>query len=339
MSRVLHYARSIAMASTPDSAAADLYGVAVWNVRWPLILLYPLSASFFWFAYLRLTEVISTRYLPHRYGRMNEFNRKCFRQNVLSGLHTCMSTVLLFSALLTDPTLHEATSRLYPCDSWLLYSDIAISLGYFSYALPTSVVMAKAGFPYGSKLMIAHHALVVGAQSTFLLTQYPSGYMAASGFLFELTNVFFVPHVLLLQLEGAGGAAQTCLGVMLVIVYTLARCVACTYLAAQSLGDLARFAPAHATAWLPALIGLGCFYGLLGISWWWYVTSILPALHTGLQGALGESYHHTCCPAPLRRWAWRHLSAEGRAQAASARQRFAALKELQAEMGSAGGDA
>ena len=327
-------------AASAASAATEVpYGSSVWNVRWPLILLYPLSASFFWLAYLRLTATFATRYLPHRFGRMNAFNQKCFRQNLLSGLHTCISAILLFIALITDPALSGGGRRLYPSDSKVLYADIAMSLGYFSYALPISVVMAKAGFPYGSYLMVAHHALVVGAQSTFLLTQYPSGYMAASGFLFELTNVFFIPHVLLIQLEGEGGAGQTALGVALVIVYTLARCVACSYLAMLSVGDLARFAPVHAASWLPCLVGLFCFYGLLLISWWWYVSAILPALHKGLQGALGDTYHHLCCPAPLRRCVWRHLSAEGRAQAASARQRFAALKELQAEMGSAGGDA
>ena len=142
-------------------------------------------------------------------------------------MHTLLSTVCLLGALLSDSSLH--TSRLYPHESLVLYLDISMSLGYFTYSLPMSVVMAEAGFPYGSYLMIAHHTLVFGAQSTFLLTQYPSGYMAASGFLFELTNVFFVPHVIMLQL-GVSAALRNAVGAMLVVVYTGGRCVLCTAL-------------------------------------------------------------------------------------------------------------
>jgi len=155
--------------------------------------------------------------------------------------------------------------------------------------------------------------------------------MAASGFLFELTNVFFIPYVLLQQL-GAAETVRTALGAVLVVVYTLARCVACTALAVQSLHDLGRFAPPRAACWLFAAVGLGCFYGLLLISWYWYAVSILPALHAALKQRLGDTYHHACCPAAVRRVAWRRLTREGRESTSEARLKFRALQELRGEI-------
>ena len=295
-------------------------------------IVYPLSAAFFWGAYVWLTVWFCESVLPLRYQEMNEFNRKCFRQNLLSGLHTVLSVMCLLGALINDADLYQGERRLYPHTSLLLYLDIAMSLGYFSFSLPISVVMAKAGFPYGSYMMIMHHALVFVAQLTFLLTQYPSGYMAASGFLFELTNVFFIPHVLMLQLQIGWTAVRTALGIGLFAVYTLARCLACSALAAASVGDLKAFAPPEPTGWVAACLGLACFYGLLLISWWWYFTAILPALHAKLQTYLGEFYYRACCPAPLRRIAWRMLTREGWQERARARQQFRVLQELRAEI-------
>ena len=243
-----------------------------------------------------------------------------------------LSSVCLLSALLNDSGLIFGDTRLYRHESFLLYLDISMSFGYFSFALPMSVVMARAGFPYGSHMMIVHHALVAIAQSTFLLTRYPSGYMAASGFLFELTNLFFIPHIVLIQLRADCPRLRALIGLLLVLVYTLARCITCSALALQSLADLGRFRPPAASCWLFAVLGLLCFWGLLGISWYWYVQTILPALHKGLQESCGETYYHACCPAPVRRLLWRRLTREGRASTEDARLAFKALQELRSEM-------
>ena len=63
--------------------------------------------------------------------------------------------------------------------------------------------------------------------------------------------------------------------------------------------------------------------------------NILPATHAGLQEALGPTYHHACCPAPLRRLWWRYLSSEGREARRVAQQRLLALQEMRIEMASA----
>lgn len=310
---------------------------ALLHPRWPLLCVYPLFAAFFWIGYLRLVRLLFRWFMPERYDRFSEMNEICFRQNVLSGVHTLLSAMCLLAALVVDRDL-LTTNRLYAHDSMLLYLDLSMSLGYFSFSLPMSVAMASEGFPYGSRLMVVHHSLVAAAQVTFLLTQYPSGYMAASGFLFEATNLFFIPHVLLLQL-GAPQRLRSVVGGALVIVYTLARCVACTALAVLSVSDLRHFTPppdvqragGAAGCWLAMGCGLGCFYGLLLISWYWYFTSILPSLHSGLQAVLGRHYYRACCPARLRLAVWRRFTREGRAHDEREREMRAALRALRAE--------
>ena len=289
--------------------------IGAFNTRWPLYTVYPCAAAFFWLSYLVLLPAFSRWAVPVRYGKFNAFNERCWRQNLNSLLHTSLAVCLLCAVLLTDDEIFSR--RLYQHDNLLLYFDISLSLGYFTFALPMSVYMAfvlKAGFPYGSPIMSLHHTLVVLAQATFLLTQYPAFYMAASGALFELTNVFFIPHVLMIQLE-VSGPLQQANGLLLVLAYTVFRVVACTAICVLSLGDFASFTPPHPSGWAAALVAMGCLYGLTTMSWYWYVRDIVPALHAGLQETLGDEYHHTCCSAPLRQWAWRTLTAEGREHA------------------------
>lgn len=266
----------------------------------------------------------------------NPFNERCWRQNILSGVHTAGSTILLLTAILGDSSI-LGERRLYPHDNLILYLDISMSLGYFSFSLPMAYYMAftlRAGFPYGSSQMVFHHGMVVIAQATFLLTQYPSAYMAASGLLFELTNVVYIPHVLMIQLN-APATARTMVGLALAVVYTLARCIVCTALAVISFGDLREFSPPTSGAWVAALLGLCCFYGLLLLSWYWYFTAIVPSIHEGLAHAFGRQYYRACCPRRVRLLAWRRFTAEGREEEELQRARLKALQELREEAAAA----
>ena len=65
--------------------------------------------------------------------------------------------------------------------------------------------------------------------------QYVSFYMAASGLLFELTNVFYIPQVLMVQLRYQSPFA-TAISLLLVATFTVGRVVCCTYLAVLSIG-------------------------------------------------------------------------------------------------------
>ena len=71
---------------------------------------------------------------------------------------------------------------------------------------------------------------------------------------------------------------------------------------------------------------------LLLLSWYWYFTAILPSVHEGLAHAFGPRYYHACCPATVRRAAWRRLTREGRESRNQAALRFRALQELRGEL-------
>ena len=118
------------------------------------------------------------------------------------------------------------------------------------------------------------------------------------------------------------------------MTYTLARCVVCTVLCIMSLFDLRSFAPpaeSAAASWRATLLGLGCLYGLLAISWYWYITAVLPMLHQGLQLALGEEYYRACVPEWLRRLTWRYCTEGGREERRMAAERLRVLQELREE--------
>ena len=54
-------------------------------------------------------------------------------------------------------------------------------------------------------------------------------------------------------------------------------------------------------------------------------------LHKGLGQALGPTYYHRCVPAPLRRFAWRYCSDDGREARRIAQERLRVLQELHDE--------
>jgi hypothetical protein len=106
---------------------------------------------------------------------------------------------------------------------------------------------------------------------------------------------------------------------------------ACTYLAGLALVDFATFAPPAPAGWPLAVISLGCFDGLLALSWHWYCGDILPMVHEGLEEHLGADYHHACVPAWLRRIAWTRLTSEGRAHRRHLQDQLATLRALREE--------
>lgn len=134
---------------------------------------------------------------------------------------------------------------------------------------------------------------------------------AISGALFELTNLFYVPMVLMLQLDVEGLAPRVC-GLLLVVAYSLFRVLACSALCLLGASDFACFSAPQPSASLAAATGLLCFSGLTCMSWYWYLADILPAFHRGVQEVVGETYYHSCCPACVRRFFWRHCTADGR---------------------------
>lgn len=75
---------------------------------------------------------------------------------------------------------------------------------------------------------------------------------------------------------------------------------------------------------------LGAYLAVLVLSYYWYVTEVLPRLHKALQDLFGESYHRRGCPARV----WRLIDAcgpEARQRRRDIRARAAALKQLRSE--------
>ena len=177
---------------------------------WSFFVVFPAASAFFWLNYLAVLPYASRRILPLRHASFSPMNEMCWRQNINSALHTSFAAVCMTAVLVLDTDLRS--DRLSAHRNWLLYIELSLSLGYFSFALPMAAYMTyglKAGFPYGSPIMSLHHVLVVAAQLTYLLTEAPAFYMAAAGSLFELTNVFFIPHVLMIQLGVTGPCPLT----------------------------------------------------------------------------------------------------------------------------------
>jgi hypothetical protein len=307
------------------------------RIQWPLIL-QPLSCAFFWGAYLYVLPVLGRRLFADRYREFHPMNERCFRQNILSGIHTLLSVGCLSTAVATMLSEGVSGQRLEPRENFWLYLDISLSLGYFCFSLPISAHMTfvlDAGFPYGSPLMVFHHVLVVVAQATYLLTGYPALYMAISGLLFEITNAFFIPHILMTQLSMNGGLASTAMGLLLVVSFTICRAVGCSVLVLVMLTDLYAFQPEEGAAWLAAALSCACLSGLLLISWYWYLFTVLPALHAGLQSYFGDAYYQAglrCVPVRLQRFVWTTCSSEGREEARAAQIKFEALQSVRMEL-------
>lgn len=114
------------------------------RVRWPFWVALPASSAFFWLAYVFVLPRVSRRLIPRTYASFNEFNERCWRQNLNSLLHTTFAAPALTYVLLSDGPLRATGARLMPAESLLLYLDIALSLGYFSFALPQARSPASA---------------------------------------------------------------------------------------------------------------------------------------------------------------------------------------------------
>ena len=72
------------------------------------------------------------------------------------------------------------------------------------------------------------------------------------------------------------------------------------------------------------------------MSWYWYFTVILPALHNGLIEHFGDNYYvpvyHALCPPPVRYFLWSRLTEAGRDYDRMMRDRMELLRELRADM-------
>lgn len=282
------------------------------QLHWPLYYVFPACTAGFYVWYL-----VSPMYpalLPRAYAQWHELDKKCWRQNTASAVHSLIVVSSLIGIQASDPEI--AIAGLSPYYNWWLYVTASISLAFFSLAFPWSLYMyffLKARQPYTRLSLCVHHMVVVSALLVYLLTQYCPHQGALAILLMEITNWFYVPHLLLTQL-GHKGTLWTANGICFVIAYTSCRIFACTWLAIQMVIDVARFNPPQDVGWAAISVSLGSLYVLLYLSFFWFIADVAPTTHNALKDLLGEDYHRRCCPAKLRALASHHSAAYKREQ-------------------------
>lgn len=291
----------------------------------------PTAAALAWGSYLLLRHGRPRWLLPADFARWSALNQMCWAQNLTSFAHSIASVSILLAAIATDPALRRA--GLGPYASSRASVGVGLSLGYFAFALPWSIHLyfcRGARLPYTSLSLCAHHALVALAEATYLLTHYLPWHGALAIILMELTNWFYLPHVLLKQLGAARGRGWLLLGMLFVGSFVGCRVVGCTYLAVSVAVDLARFRTHDATSAASLCVLAGCFYALLLLSYYWFVAQVVPQTHAALKALLGDAYLVWCCPAPLQAWLARH-STEARRRRQEVAKQLQLMRELKEE--------
>ena len=205
-----------------------------------------------------------------------------------------------------------------------------MSLGYFSYALPISVVMAKHGFPFGSHVMVLHH-LFVCRRAEHLFAQHATLRLHGRLWLPLRADECLLRSTrpaIPARRQPAENASDTRTQPRRRLhARTLRRLLspcAIEYTRLESLQSsvgrlLAGGAPRHAlflraSAHLMVLVFPGHTPKLA---------------RRAKRSPRGETYYHACCPQYVRSFAWRWLTRDGR----EARRQLGALQELRQEVG------
>lgn len=253
-----------------------------WEKSWPLYTVYPLSTAFFVSMYF-----VGPKFWPKvvpRYAKMSPLNQQCFRQNTNSLLHAVVVTILMFSAVVTDPVM--MTSRpLHPYHNDLGYVGLSWSLAHFTWTIPWSyrLYFCK-GERHATNLPLCiHHAIVFIAAVTFLITRTCALYGAVAYAAMEFTNVFFVPHILQQQLRSKWKKVWNANYIVLVVMFVALRLGLCTWLAVLFTQDLTSFQSSSGGEWFSVLLQFTIFWAVTLLSWVWLYQG---AAELGLVGKL-----------------------------------------------------
>ena len=189
------------MANSSSTSASS----TVINVHWPLYTVYPAAIVFFYCAYFLFIPLGIRLCCQKRFNVLTRLNKRCFIQNINSCLHAFAIVSSLFIVLAGDHEMRDA--GVAPHYNVLAYCEVCVSLGYMSFVLPWSLHMyfvLKARRPYTSATFCVHHATVVVAEVVYLLTQTCALHGALTVALMEFTNWFFLPLILMTQLDIVG---------------------------------------------------------------------------------------------------------------------------------------
>ena len=184
----------------------------------------------------------------------------------------------------------------------------------------------KARRPYTSATFCVHHATVVVAEVVYLLTQTCALHGALTVALMEFTNWFFLPLILMTQLDIVG-LKKAIAGALFVIVYTVCRMVLCVWVGIDFAIAAARYEPDGdgAGAWAAVAISLLAFWVLLGLSVYWWCRDVPTGIKAATEDMWGEGYWKG------KWWCPWFCQEEEREKRRERRRRRAALNELKRE--------
>ena len=239
--------------------------MGIFQAHWPIYSVYPACTAGFWLWYL-----FSPRFpvlLPTEYKFWQPMDQKTWRQNTASAVHTLVVVTSLIVVLLMDDGLRAA--NLNPYYNVWLYCSACISLAFFSFAFPWSLYMnfvLKAGKQYTTIKLCVHHGLVLLALLVYVTTQYCARQGALGVLLMDFTNLFFLPHLLLSQLQKQHLVYWTVNGVCFILSYTATRMIGCTWLSIGFAYEASQFEPEDEAGWAAVLLSLACLWLLLFLS-------------------------------------------------------------------------
>ena len=262
--------------------------------RWPILVAYPVSTLFYYALYHGL------RPCDAKQRNWPDANWRLFRQNVCALVHSYALVLLLTIVLVVDGSeLQRAGLR--PFYSPLAYIAVGMSLGYMSMTLPWSLKMYL-GTPQERAstrpTLIVHHAFVVLAELVYILTLTSPWYGSLSLVMFEVSNLFLMPHHLMTQL-GYHGRLHFLNGLLFFVTCTFVRVLGCLVLGVVYAVDVLRYRDDGAGygAGLHVALGLSLvsFWVILMLSAYWYWRDVLREVHKEFKQAFGEKYWLRCC--------------------------------------------
>lgn len=242
-----------------------------WSVFWPLYTVYPIATIGFYVNYLVVFPSVAQRVLKTRYERLDKVSKLCFIANLGSIVHSYAVVLLILIALASDVQMRM--TRVMPHINMVGYSAVCFTLAYFSLSLPWNLYMR-----YSLKRhdvvpgpMLVHHVMVVVGAGVYIVSGVCAFYGAVAFFCMELTNLFFVPRVVVDIIGGRiDGPLCTVNGILLVLTFVLFRVGVTTAAAVVFTIDLTQLdASASALELVCIVIAYVTFLGVLLLSWIW----------------------------------------------------------------------
>jgi len=129
--------------------------------------------------------------------------------------------------------------------------------------------------------LIVHHIAVVIGALIYIFTHVCAAYGAIAFICMEFTNWFFVPWIMLSQIDMEGTLPHQVAGVLLVITFLACRIVVCTWQGVAFSIDLGQLSASPAE-WACVVLAYLIFLFALVLSWLW-LKQVYDGLKAGVQ--------------------------------------------------------